>query len=343
MPHGNARSRFAGGSPRPRGLPAPGVTTPAPPTGEAAQLCRVPSDVFDLVRDGIGAFFERINGIDRGLLASDHLDPEKSLHRARILERYVNPKGKKLLEVGSGCGTNLVVWSRAIGIDAYGVEPGGPGFQSSFRISRRLLEVNGLDAERVMDAKGESLPFSDETFDIVYSANVLEHTDDPLQVLEESLRVLKTGGILHFEIPNFLSYYEGHYSVLQPPILRPWILPKWVQIVFGRDPAFARTLRSEINPIWCRRAVAKIRKRYPVRLVSTGEEIFLDRLKQGFQFETVHVKKRLSPVIRLFSLFNRGNRLAKVVVALQGHYPIYLTVEKGDCSASPPLALGDTA
>lgn len=303
---------------------------------EGRSLCVVPSDVFEAVRDGIGAFFESINGMDRTLLARDHLDPEKSMHRARILERYVDPRGKKLLEVGSGCGTNLVAWSRALGIDAWGVEPDSTGFQSSFRISRRLLEANGLDPERVMDAKGESLPFSDETFDIVYSANVLEHTDDPLRVLEESLRVLKTGGTLHFEIPNYLSYFEGHYLVVQPPILRPWILPKWVEIVFGRDPAFARTLRTEINPIWCRRAVAEIQKRFPVRLVSTGEEVFLSRLRESFQFETTQVKSTLGTAVRVFSFLNRGNLLAKAVVALQGHYPIYLTVQKSDRLAPEP-------
>jgi ubiquinone/menaquinone biosynthesis C-methylase UbiE len=279
--------------------------------------------------------------MDRALVAQDHLDPEKSVHRARILERYVDPRGKKLLEVGSGCGSNLVVWSRAIGIDAYGVEPDSTGFQSSFRISRRLLEANGLDPERVLDAKGDSLRFPDETFDIVYSANVLEHTDDPLRVLEESLRVLKTGGILHFEIPNFLSYFEGTTWSFSRPIFRPWVLPKWVAIVFRRDPAFVRTLRTEINPIWYRRAVAELQKRFSVRLVSTGEEIFLSRLQENFQFETAQVKKTLGPVVRLFSLLNRGNLLAKAVVALQGHYPTYLTIQKAGRLAGEPTEVGE--
>ena len=38
-----------------------------------------------------------------------------------------------------------------------------------------------------------SLPFANDTFDIVYSANVLEHTERPLDVLFESLRVLRPG------------------------------------------------------------------------------------------------------------------------------------------------------
>ena len=65
----------------------------------------VSPEIFAAVRDGIGAAFERISGTDRSLLARDHLDPEKSLRRAEILSRYVDPRKKRLLEVGSGCGT----------------------------------------------------------------------------------------------------------------------------------------------------------------------------------------------------------------------------------------------
>ena len=71
--------------------------------------------------------------------------------------------------------------------------------------------------------------------------------------------MLRPGGILHFEIPNFLSYFEGHYMVLQPPILWPSLLPHWVRLL-GRDPSFARTMRTEINPAWCRRAVKESEK-----------------------------------------------------------------------------------
>jgi hypothetical protein len=34
-----------------------------------------------------------------------------------------------------------------------------------------------------------------------------------------SPRVLRPGGLLHMEMPNYLSYFEGHYLVFQPPII----------------------------------------------------------------------------------------------------------------------------
>ena len=113
-----------------------------------------------------------------------------------------------------------------------------------------------------MAYQGEMLPFSDESFDLVYSSNVLEHTERPATVLDEALRVLKPGGILHFEMPNFLAYFEGHYMVLEPPILWKGLLPFWIKHVCRRDDHFARTLRTEINPIWIKPKLKRLGSKY---------------------------------------------------------------------------------
>ena len=157
-------------------------------------------------------------------------------------------------------------------------------FESSLWCSRELLRTNCISPDRIIAGAGESLPYPDESFDIIYSANVLEHTQRPAQVLSESVRVLKRGGILHMEMPNFLSYFEGHYMAIQPPILWRWMLPAWVRFVLRRDPAFAKTLRTEINPLWCRRVLHDIGRRFPLKLISLGEDLFLDRLSQPFDF-----------------------------------------------------------
>lgn len=160
----------------------------------------------------------------------------------------------------------------------------------------------------------------------MYSANVLEHTDNPSKVLEEAVRVLRPGGILHFEMPNFLSYFEGHYNVIQPPILWRSLLPQWVRLL-GRDPTFAQTLRTEINPVWCRRAARELSKKYPVKMISLGDEIFLDRLAEPFQFETERTSNALQPIVRGLQRLNFGNWIGRLIVAAQGYYPIYLTLK----------------
>jgi SAM-dependent methyltransferase len=291
-------------------------------------LC-VPDEVFKIAIDSLGTFFEPICRVERRVNAKGFLDANKAFKHAEILERFTPLAGEKVLEIGSGFGTNLAVWLRHYQMDAYGVEPGGEGFNQGYIASRKLLAANGLDPERVINSPGEALPFPDESFDIVYSSNVLEHTDDPRRVVAEAFRVLKPGGLFHMEAPNHLSYFEGHYLVVMPPLLWKWILPFWIKWVIRRDPAFAHTLRTEINPFWCRRVVRGLSRTYDLELITLGEDLFLERLSQPFVFEKEIVAGRLQRLIGALKKLNIGNWVGRLIVALQGHYPIYMTVRKG--------------
>ena len=284
--------------------------------------------MIESARRSIGDFFSSICPSDPEDNIRDFLDLSKSVKRAEILEQYTPLRSKKLLEVGSGFGTNLATWIKAFAVDGYGVEPSSPGFDAGFVGSQKIFRANGMDPSRIQNATAESLPFPDGTFDIVYSANVLEHTANPELALQESVRVLKAGGILHMEMPNFLSYYEGHYLIFQPPIFYRPLLPWIVRWVYRRDPAFAKTLRTQINPIWCRNQVRNINASYPVTLLSLGEELFLARLTSAFQFEMVTVGARLGAVLSIVQTLNVKNWIGKTIVVLKGHYPIYLTLRK---------------
>jgi|SRR5579884_553277 len=290
----------------------------------------IPADVIEAARRTIGVYFAPISKADPEANIKDFLDLSKSLKRAEIVQRYTPLCGKKLLEVGSGFGTNLAVWINHFDVDGYGIEPGGEGFNEGYAGSLKVLAANGIDTSRVRNAFGETLPFPDETFDIVYSANVLEHTGNPEKVLAESFRVLKNGGILHMEMPNFLSYFEGHYLVFQPPIFWRPLLPWLVRYVYRRDPTFAKTLRTQINPLWCKRTIRRIAAAMNCRLelISLGEEIFLERLSQAFRFETQIVAVHLRPVVAALQKLNFRNWVGRLIIALRGHYPIYLTVRK---------------
>jgi SAM-dependent methyltransferase len=283
----------------------------------ASELIVVPDSVLELAENSVGVYFESVARQNRAATARDHTDPARAVKKGQILERFTPLQGKKLLEIGSGYGTNLATW----------IERDTEGFASSLKASRELFVANGLDPERVIRVSGDTLPFSDGSFDVVYAGNVLEHTEDPIMVLTEAVRVLRPGGIFHTEIPNFLSYFEGHYFLPQPPLIWHWVLPAWVRLL-GRDPAYAYTLRTEINPIWCRRAVKQVSKQYPATLISNGAEIFRDKLKQPFEFDMERTASQLGRMIRLMQRLNFGNWVGQLIVLFQGHYPLYLTVRR---------------
>ena len=291
----------------------------------------VPDEVKKLAADSLHPVFSPLQSrtFSEKDNLSDFLDLKKSLKRADLLAKYASLDGNtKLLEIGSGFGTNLAIWVREFGVDGYGVEPTSPGFDAGFVASRILFSANGLDSGRIFEAPGESVPFPDGTFDVVYSANVLEHTADPRKVLSEAVRVLKPGGILHMEMPNFLPYFEGHYMVVMPPVLWRGMLGQVIKFIYRRDPCYADTLRTEINPIWIRSTFREIDRLMPVKLMSTGGEIFRQRLREPFVFETSVVKSKLGSLINTVQALNVGNWIGWTFTALQGYYPMYVTARR---------------
>ena len=86
---------------------------------------------------------------------------------------------------------------------------GGTGYQAKI-LSDWGNEVTSLDVE-VPDADpyypveqfdGETLPFPDATFDVVFSSNVLEHVRDVPALLAEASRVLRPSGVMIHVLPS---------------------------------------------------------------------------------------------------------------------------------------------
>ena len=63
-------------------------------------------------------------------------------------------------------------------------------------------------------AKGESLPFEDESFDAILSFDVFEHVQDLQRTLSECYRVLKTKGRLFVVFPSYFQPIEHHLALV---------------------------------------------------------------------------------------------------------------------------------
>lgn len=289
--------------------------------------CRITPSAIARARDGQGRYFEPLMHVAPLRFATDMLDPRRALDQAEVLSAYAPLPGKKVLEIGSGGGVTHIVWSKAHGIDGWGVEPEGEGFGDTASIARDLIRANGLDTSRIVNATGEALPFADESFDIVYSTNVLEHTNDPAMVLGEALRVLRPGGTLQIVCPNYLSYFDGHYAAFHPPIFSNAFFRWWIKWIWRRDPAFAGTIRTEINPVWVRKHLKLIGKAIPISVQTLGQEKFRDRMKAA----DVPGMRGLSVIARLVSIARRlglSAVAAEIMILLQGWTPLIITVKR---------------
>jgi len=246
----------------------------------STDFCQIDMGSYNLVIKSLEDFpFKNVYDFDPVRVAKETLAPQKGLNQANILLKYTELQNKKVLEIGSGWGINFIVWTKKYNINGYGLEPDSPGFESSFKISRKLAQYNNIDENRIIDAMGENIPFINDTFDVVFSTNVLEHVNDPVQVLSEAIRVLKPGGILQIIYPNYHSYFDGHYNIIHPPIISNKFFQWYVKTFFARDPAFAKTLRTELNVKWTEENIAKLKRTYDFEILSFGKEVFLKRME----------------------------------------------------------------
>lgn len=112
---------------------------------------------------------------------------------------------KKVLEVGTGTGTDFLQWVRA-GAETYGIDLTTEGVEHV----KHRLHVYGLKAKEVRVADCEALPYGEDTFDLVYSWGVIHHTQDTQKALEEIIRVCRPGGmckIMLYHRHSLVSYY----------------------------------------------------------------------------------------------------------------------------------------
>ncbi len=106
----------------------------------------------------------------------------------RRLMEFDRFKGKRLLEIGCGLGTDLLQFARG-GAQVTGVDL----TPASIELVRKRFALYNLPV-RAQVADAERLPFSDNSFDVVYSFGVLHHTPNTQQAIDEVFRVLKPGG-----------------------------------------------------------------------------------------------------------------------------------------------------
>jgi ubiquinone/menaquinone biosynthesis C-methylase UbiE len=95
--------------------------------------------------------------------------------------------GKQLLEIGGGLGTDLSQFA-ANGADITDLDLSA----GHLALARENFRLRGLDG-RFIHHDAESLPFEDNTFDVVYSNGVIHHTPNTAKVVSEMYRVLKPG------------------------------------------------------------------------------------------------------------------------------------------------------
>ncbi len=80
------------------------------------------------------------------------------------------------------------------------------------RIARERF--SGVDGLIVDFCAGSSLPYASESFSMIYSGHVIEHSGNPFEYFKEHLRVLRPGGYFFLEFPTRYHWRELHTGVV---------------------------------------------------------------------------------------------------------------------------------
>ncbi|KAK6205091.1 methyltransferase [Scheffersomyces amazonensis] len=195
----------------------------------------------------------------------------------------------KILDVGSGPGTITIDFANYVPEGSViGVEPTAELIERANEEKAKKEEETGVKLENVTFQDGSiySLPFEDNTFDVVHAHQVVIHLQDPVAALKELRRVVKVGGYVCVKDADLDSIiaYPDEYSL----IIRDYLVKKASNAV-STDIKAGRSLREKAikagfepehtlssSSTWCttKRSEKIIHgERTLKRLQNSGEEI----------------------------------------------------------------------
>ena len=158
---------------------------------------------------------------------------EKLHHLLRLID-FGGYAGRSVLEVGCGAGVDLVRFARG-GAQVTGVDLA----PSAIALATANFEQQNLTAN-LQVANGEALPFTSDSFDLVYAHGVVQYTPDPKRLVEECRRVLKPGGQAIFQVYNRVSWLNLLSKVMKvglehddAPVLGKFSIGEFRQLLTG--------------------------------------------------------------------------------------------------------------
>jgi len=122
------------------------------------------------------------------------------LERDKIINEYISrihAKKKKVMEVGCGFGSNLrLIHLQRKDAICYALD-----------FSTRSTLLVRQEISCVVQSYCRSSPFINQSFDLIYSAGLMEHLEES-SFLDEMKRILKGGGILITFVPARISLWK---------------------------------------------------------------------------------------------------------------------------------------
>lgn len=155
-------------------------------------------------------------------------------HIDELLQWIPDLLGRKTLDLGCGRGDFIIEVKKKDG-NIIGVEP----YQLYVEETRKKLADQNFLAE-ILQGGGESLPFEDNRFGFINMNEVIEHTADPVLVMEEVYRVLNKNGKVYLSVPNRHGLKDQHFGLYFVNWLPRFLANPFIS-VFGKHKNYNNT------------------------------------------------------------------------------------------------------
>ena len=155
----------------------------------------------------------------------------KRLVSSRILYSCARGFGGRILEVGSGAGAGILgaFPSRVLGLE---INPFAVEYALSIGLQARLIENDGI------------FPVADGSFDSCVLDNVLEHIENPTQILDECFRVTRPGGGIIIAVPGIRGFaHDKDHKVYYDEGRLIHLDPRWMLERLFSMPFFLKSTR----------------------------------------------------------------------------------------------------
>ena len=152
-----------------------------------------------------------------------------------------------ILEVGSSVGFNCLALAESFPeARVVGIEQDREACKVGEVMSKDLAMPNILFVQGV----GECMPFPDSSFDWIVCHTVIEHVCNVNACIAEMARVLRPGGYLHLDAPNYLWPWEPHLRIVIPPLCPKPFMRFFARLQgAGRNVSYAEHLQL-VHPRW---------------------------------------------------------------------------------------------
>lgn len=231
---------------------------------------------------------------------------------ARDWELEIECPVRRILDAGCGPGlTSLALSRRYPEAEVLGIDVEA----QAIALARRLAQ----DEVRCSFELGrlEDLGEPAASFDVIQCRAVLEHVYDPAGVLSALLRLLRPGGLLFVETPNYFYPWEPHVRVPMLP-KGPKSLVRLLCRVGDRDPAFVEHLNFSCDPRTMRRWSE-----------NAGVDVAVIDLVERKARRVLLERSEVPVVARraaLMKLISRSPALAEAALLVLRHVPVTPTV-----------------